>query len=46
MKSIMYHYVQKDHPLLPYFNHLDVEDFKRQLDFLRQLLDLYPKKVS
>jgi len=33
MKSIMYHYVQKDDPLLPNFNHLDVEDFKLQLDY-------------
>ncbi len=33
MKAIMYHYVREDVPELPHFNHLHVEDFRKQLDF-------------
>jgi peptidoglycan/xylan/chitin deacetylase (PgdA/CDA1 family) len=32
VKSIMYHYVREDVPTLPYFRHLHIEDFRRQLD--------------
>jgi len=32
MKAIMYHYVRPDDPALPYFRHLHVDDFERQLD--------------
>lgn len=44
MKSIMYHYVQKDHPLLPYFNHLDVEDFRLQLDYFESTFGFVSKE--
>lgn len=33
MKSIMYHYVQKDNLFLPSFNHLHVDDFIKQLQY-------------
>jgi peptidoglycan/xylan/chitin deacetylase (PgdA/CDA1 family) len=33
MKAIMYHYVRPDDPALPYFRHLSVDNFLKQLDF-------------
>lgn len=33
MKAIMYHYVRPDDPSLPYFRHLHLDDFKKQLCF-------------
>src|SRR5512141_2911835 len=33
MKAIMYHYVRPSDPELPYFRHLDFEDFQKQLDY-------------
>jgi len=36
MKAIMYHYVRPDDPGLPYFRHLHLDDFRRQLDFLSE----------
>lgn len=33
MKCVMYHYVRPSDPELPYFRHLHVEDFKKQLDY-------------
>lgn len=33
MKAIMYHYVRPDNPELPYFRHLHVDDFVKQLDY-------------
>ena len=35
MKAIMYHYVRKFDPSLPYFKFLDVENFEKQLDFFQ-----------
>lgn len=32
MKAMMYHYVRPDQSELPFFNHLHIDDFKRQLD--------------
>lgn len=36
MKAIMYHYVQKYNPKLPYFSFLDVSDFRKQLDYFEK----------
>src|SRR5688500_8938666 len=36
MKAIMYHYVRPDHPDLPYFRHLHVDDFRKQLDHFQR----------
>ena len=33
MKAIMYHYVRPADPDLPYFRHLELADFRRQLDY-------------
>jgi len=33
MKAIMYHYVQEDREKLPFFKHLNIGDFRKQLDF-------------
>ena len=33
MKAIMYHYVRPDEPSLPYFRHLHVDDFVKQLEY-------------
>lgn len=33
MKAIMYHYVRRDDSAWPFFKHLRVEDFRRQLDY-------------
>ena len=33
MKAIMYHYVRPDNPELPYFRHLHVNDFVKQLEY-------------
>jgi peptidoglycan/xylan/chitin deacetylase (PgdA/CDA1 family) len=33
MKAIMYHYVRQDDPVLPYFRYLQVDDFRKQLDY-------------
>ncbi len=32
MKAIMYHYVRPSNPDLPFFRHLELDDFRRQLD--------------
>ena len=32
----MYHYVRPDHPDLPYFRHLHVDDFRKQLDYFQR----------
>lgn len=34
LKAVMYHYVRPDEPGLPYFRHLHVDNFIRQLDYL------------
>ena len=36
MKAIMYHYVREYDPTLPYFRFLDINDFKKQLDFFEK----------
>lgn len=36
MKAIMYHYVRQNDPELPYFQHLHLEDFEKQLDFFSE----------
>lgn len=36
MKAVMYHYVRSASYDLPYFTYLDVDNFKRQLDFFSQ----------
>jgi len=36
MKAVMYHYVRREPPGLPFFRYLHVDDFKRQLDWLQQ----------
>lgn len=33
MKAIMYHYVRPDNPELPYFRHLHIDDFVKQLEY-------------
>jgi len=33
MKAIMYHYVRPDEPGLPYFRHLHIDEFVKQLDY-------------
>lgn len=33
MKAIMYHYVRSDNPELPYFRHLNIDDFVKQLEY-------------
>jgi peptidoglycan/xylan/chitin deacetylase (PgdA/CDA1 family) len=33
MKAIMYHYVRPDNPELPYFRHLSINNFEKQLDY-------------
>lgn len=33
MKAIMYHYVRQDNEELPYFRHLHIDDFKKQLEY-------------
>ncbi|MDA9006518.1 polysaccharide deacetylase family protein [Litoricola sp.] len=33
MNIIMYHYVRPDNPEYPYFNHLNIDKFRRQLDY-------------
>ena len=33
MKAVMYHYVRPADPALPYFRHLELADFRRQLDY-------------
>lgn len=44
MKSIMYHYVQKDDPNFPFFNHLHVEDFKMQLEYFKKKFGFLTKE--
>ena len=36
MKVIMYHYVRKSIKNLPYFRYLDIENFKKQLDYFEK----------
>jgi peptidoglycan/xylan/chitin deacetylase (PgdA/CDA1 family) len=36
MKAVMYHYVRPSDPELPYFRHLHIEDFKKQLDYFAE----------
>ena len=33
MKAIMYHYVRPDDPNFPFFRHLNIDHFKKQLDY-------------
>lgn len=33
MKAVMYHYVRESDPNLPFFRYLDVDNFRRQLDY-------------
>lgn len=44
MKAIMYHYVKKDDPSFPNSNHLHIEDFKKQLDYLEDKYGFVSKK--
>lgn len=44
MKSIMYHYVQQDHPKLPNFNHLHIADFEKQIHFFESNFGLAKKE--
>jgi peptidoglycan/xylan/chitin deacetylase (PgdA/CDA1 family) len=37
MKAIMYHYVQEVDISLPYFKFLDIDNFKKQLDYFERL---------
>lgn len=36
MKAVMYHYVRPKCEQIPYFKHLDFDDFRRQLDFFQK----------
>lgn len=40
----MYHYIKKDDPNFPNFNHLHIEDFKKQLDYLGNRFGFVNKK--
>jgi peptidoglycan/xylan/chitin deacetylase (PgdA/CDA1 family) len=44
MKAIMYHYVREADPKLPYFKHLHIEDFRKQLDYFQKELGFVPKE--
>lgn len=43
MKFIMYHYVRPSHPDLPYFKHLHIDDFRRQLDYFAAEYGFVPR---
>ena len=45
MKSIMYHYVRPDSAKLPFFRHLHVEDFRRQLEYLANEFDMIDRET-
>ena len=36
MKAVMYHYVRPDPIDMPYFRHLNLEDFQAQLDYFEK----------
>lgn len=36
MKAVMYHYVRHSSPDSPYFTYLDLDDFRRQLDYFQR----------
>lgn len=36
LRTVMYHYVREADPALPHFLYLDVENFRRQLDWLQE----------
>lgn len=44
MKAIMYHYVRPDNPLFPYFKHLHLEDFIKQLDYFENTFGFVSKE--
>ncbi|WP_341806182.1 hypothetical protein [Nitratidesulfovibrio liaohensis] len=37
MKAVMYHYVRRHDPELPYFTYLDFDSFRRQLDWFESV---------
>ena len=44
MKAIMYHYIRPKCKNMPYFKHLDFDDFKRQLDVFQRKYGFVEKK--
>ncbi|MCX5815305.1 MAG: polysaccharide deacetylase family protein [Proteobacteria bacterium] len=51
MKAVMYHYVRRFKPTLPYFRYLDFENFSKQLDFFQNeynfiSLDEYERVIN
>ena len=44
MKAVMYHYVQEYNHQLPYFNFLDIFDFRKQLDYFENNFGFILKK--
>ena len=44
MKAVMYHYVRVHDPALPNFRYLDVENFRRQLDYFEQSHGFLPRE--
>lgn len=43
MKAVMYHYVRPADPQWPYFRHLELADFKRQLDYFSDHFNMVSK---
>ncbi|MDO8492719.1 MAG: polysaccharide deacetylase family protein [bacterium] len=44
MKGIMYHYIRKANSLLPNFKYLDIEDFRKQLDYFQDKFGFVTKE--
>ena len=44
MKNIMYHYIRPNNNEYKYFNNLDVDTFRRQLDFFEKEFGFIKKK--
>jgi len=44
MKAIMYHYVRPHNPDFPFFNNLDIEDFRKQLDYFERTFGFVSKE--
>lgn len=44
MKAVMYHYVRPRDPSRPYFRHLSLENFKKQLDYFSENFNFVTKK--
>ena len=44
MKAIMYHYVREYKPELPKFRFLDIQNFRKQLDYFDQKYGFVSRK--